>query len=71
MARRPYDFIEALAEYLGGPNQAKQSIKLQMGDPDAKLWAKIRNASPIHGYPTVEETRDILAGFLNVNKEGK
>jgi hypothetical protein len=42
-------FIEALAEYLVG-NEIEMSIRLQMGKPDAKLWSKVRNASPLFGY---------------------
>ena len=42
-------FIEVLAEYLVG-NELKLSIELQMGKPEAKLWAKMRDSSPLFGY---------------------
>lgn len=42
-------FIEALAEYLVG-NEAEMSIRLQMGKPDAKSWARMRGTTPLFGY---------------------
>jgi hypothetical protein len=61
-------FIRALAEYFGGPNQVKMSIKLQM-DPawtEAVTWAKLRGLTPLFGYPTVEEVERVLTRFLEV-----
>jgi hypothetical protein len=43
------EFIEALAEYLVG-NETEMSVRLQMGEPDAKAWQKLRDASPLFGY---------------------
>lgn len=59
-------FIRALAEYLVG-NQAEQSIGLQMGKQSAKDWAKLRNATPLSGYPTVDEAFSKLCKFLGVS----
>lgn len=56
-------FIRALAEYLAG-DQALKSIELEMGKPSAKEWAKLRNWSPLFGYPTVEEAEKQLSEFL-------
>ncbi len=42
-------FIEAMADYLVG-NEVEMSVKLQMGKEDARLWSKIRNATPLFGY---------------------
>lgn len=65
-------FIVQLAKFLVG-NQAGKGILLQMESvkPDspipklAKEWAALRNAvPPIFGYPTEEETVEILTKFL-------
>ena len=61
---RQRDFIRALAEYLGGTNQAAMSIRLEMNDPQALLWRDIRSATPLIGYPSVEETEEQLIQFL-------
>lgn len=48
-------FIAALAKYMV-TDQAYQSIRLETGNPDAKAWAALRNATtPIQGYPTEDE----------------
>lgn len=56
-------FIQELAQYLVG-NQAAMSIGLAMEDPQAIQWARIRQATPLFGYPTVEEAEEILTKFL-------
>jgi hypothetical protein len=44
-------FVRLLAEYLVG-DQVAQSIRLEMGDPGALEWQKLRSAAPLFGYPT-------------------
>lgn len=61
---RRYKFITILAEYLAGTNQAEMSIKLQTGHPEALRWRKMRAASPLFGYPSVEEAAVQLDSFL-------
>lgn len=56
-------FINALAEYISG-NDAANSIKLQLGDVNAQLWARVRNASGVFGYLTEQETEKHLTEFL-------
>lgn len=57
------DFIRRLAEYLV-EDQAEKSILLEMGDGRGKAWATLRGATPLHGYPTVEEAVETLTEFL-------
>lgn len=57
-------FIAELAEYLAGPQQVEMSIKLQLRQKDALLWARIRNSTPLFGYPSVEEAKEILEKWL-------
>jgi hypothetical protein len=59
-------FIRALAEFLVG-NQVEQSIGLQLGKQSAKDWAKLRSATPLFGYPTVDEAFPVLCAFLGVS----
>jgi hypothetical protein len=61
--RRKSEFVDALAEFLVS-NQATKSIKLQMQDPLAIEWAKLRSKSTLHGYPTLEEAKASLREFL-------
>ena len=56
-------FADAVAEYLVG-DQARMSILLQMGKPEAQAWAKIRGLTPLMGYPTVEEAKALMRQFL-------
>ena len=56
-------FIMELAEFIAG-NQARKSIELQMGKESAKEWAKLRGASPVFGYGTVDEAYEVLVDFL-------
>lgn len=65
------DFIQALAEYLAGPLSVEHSIGLGVPEGSrirahADLWAKMRQATPLFGYPTVEEARGQLAEFLGL-----
>jgi len=57
-------FIHELAEYLAGTNQAGKSIELQLGKQSGKEWAKLRSATPLFGYPSVEEAEQQLTEFL-------
>ena len=56
-------FIKALAVYLA-KDQVKQSIKLECGDQDAKVWLDVRRTTPLFGYPSVEEAEKVLTEFL-------
>jgi hypothetical protein len=56
-------FIEVLAEYLV-KDQATRSIRLEMGDSEAKMWAKVRGATPLFGYPTQAEAVKLLREWL-------
>jgi len=67
-------FIHELAVYLAD-NQAAKGIAIQMERPAAPVkwaseWAKVRGASPIFGYPTVEETEKQLTDFFNQPSNG-
>jgi hypothetical protein len=56
-------FIKALAVYLA-KDQVKQSIRLECGDQDAKVWLDVRRTTPLFGYPSVEEAEKVLTEFL-------
>jgi hypothetical protein len=56
-------FINVLAEYLV-KNQAEMSIRLEMNEPAALLWAKLRGATPLFGYPTQAEAVTQLRRWL-------
>ena len=62
-------FIDTLAEFLAG-NQVGKGIELQLNPRPAPLtawpqeWAKLRDATPLFGYPTVEEAVKQLTEFL-------
>lgn len=60
-------FIKALAKFLAG-DQAKKSIMLGMPGGLAhslvQEWADLRNATPLFGYQTVEESEKILTKWL-------
>jgi hypothetical protein len=58
-------FVRLLAEYLVG-DQVAQSIRLEMGDPGALEWQKLRSAAPLFGYPTVDEAAAQLGKWLGV-----
>lgn len=57
-------FIRKLAEFLAGPNSAKYSIFIQMGHESGKDWADLRSATPLFGYPTIDEAEEQLTKFL-------
>jgi len=57
-------FIKNLAEYLV-LDQAEKSIRLEMKDPAALLWAELRGATPLFGYSTVNEAMVILERWFN------
>lgn len=61
---RKAEFIRVLANYLAGPNQALKSMEFQMGQSHAKEWAELRQATPLFGYPTVDEAIKTLTEFL-------
>ena len=58
-------FIRKLAEYLAG-RQIEMSLKLEAGTTEGIQWADLRRATPLFGYPTVEEAEDRLAVWLGV-----
>ncbi len=60
---RKTQFIRALAGYLVG-RQVVKSVRLQMGDVEAREWANLRNLTPIQGYLTVDEAEKVLAEWL-------
>jgi len=64
MSTRRDEFIKMLAEYLAGPNQAEMSIRLEMGHEDARVWSMLRDASPLFGYPSVDDAEQRLKKFL-------
>lgn len=63
LALRKARFIHEIADFLT-KDQGKWSIKLEMGDEAAKRWASLRAASPLMGYPTLEEAEQLLTRFL-------
>jgi hypothetical protein len=60
---RQVNFVRELAQYLVG-DQVHKSIQLSMGLLPAREWAKLRNATTLFGYPTVEEAERELTTFL-------
>jgi hypothetical protein len=58
-------FVLALANYLV-EGQSIRSIKLQMGDPAAQEWARLRATTPLHGYPTLNEAIKVLSAWLGI-----
>jgi len=63
---RKQQFVRALAEYLAGTISVEHSIRLQQNNPHAKIWAKVRSATPLFGYPTVQEAAVVLSEFLGI-----
>ena len=64
LKKRRKEFVSALAEYLVS-DEAIKSVKLQSGDQEAKLWARIRNATPLFGYyKTTEKAEKELAEWF-------
>jgi hypothetical protein len=64
MNERKQAFIKELAKFIAG-DSARKSIELQMGKESAKEWAKLKMASPVFGYATVEEAEKQLTDFLS------
>ncbi len=62
---RKLAFVRALAQYLVG-DQGIMSIRLEMGDPNAQQWARLRAATPLFGYPTEDEATEQLASWLGL-----
>jgi hypothetical protein len=62
--QRKAEFVRTVAEFMT-TNQAKWSILLEMGGKDAQLWAAMRRAVPITGYPTFAEAEQALTEFLS------
>ena len=58
-------FIELLAEYLVR-DQGIKSIGLELKRPEAQMWARLRGATPLHGYPTEAEAVQALASWLSI-----
>lgn len=65
VGERKAEFIKALAKWLAGPNSAHMSILLEMKNPQAEMWARIRDATPISGWASVEEAERVLTEFLS------
>lgn len=62
--RRKATFIRALTEFLT-KDQAKWSIKLEMGSEDAQRWAKLRGLTPLAGYLPIAEAVTLMTEFLD------
>lgn len=58
-------FFAQLAAYLVD-QQVKMSIRLEVdpGDPEARQWCLMRQATPLFGYPTVAEAEAQLRDWL-------
>ena len=69
MTERQQRFIHQLTIYLVG-DQGKKSIELQMGMESAQQWKALRSATPLFGYPSVEEAEKELAEFLGLAVDG-
>lgn len=63
MSEAKHRFIRALAEFLVA-TQARKSIELEMGKKSAMEWGTLRSATPLMGYPTVDEAEVTLTEFL-------
>ncbi len=63
MKKDKQKFIEELAKYMV-ENQARKSILLETGDEQAKEWSKLRNLTPIFGWVSVDEAKQVLMDFL-------
>ena len=64
------EFVHQLALFLV-ENQTAKGISLAMERPTMPVlwayeWSKLRNSSPIFGYPTVEEAEKQLKEFLRI-----
>lgn len=63
--KRKAHFVRALAEYFCG-DQARMSILLEMRRPEALAWAKLRGATPLSGWASVEQAEQQLAEWLGI-----
>lgn len=64
------EFVHQLAVFMVD-NQAAKGLSLAMERPTmpvlwASEWSKLRNKSPIFGYPTVEEAEKQLKEFFRI-----
>lgn len=63
-------FVRQLAEFLAGDQGGKSiALELEMRGPPrviqwAREWSRLRGATPLFGYPTVEEAEAELKRFL-------
>jgi hypothetical protein len=67
VARTKKEFIRALAEFLAA-NSAEMSLKLAYGDTEAKRWVALRDATPVFGWVSVDETEAVLREWLAVKE---
>ena len=56
-------FIKELAKFLV-ESQVEKGLKLAVGQKEAKEWARLREKTPLFGYPTIEEAEETLTKFL-------
>lgn len=59
-------FVKELAKYLV-EDQARHGMGLAVGNKDSKVWAAVRNTTPLFGYITVERAEKELAEWLGVS----
>lgn len=75
-SERKRRFVKALAQFLVGL-QAGKSIALELEQkridagippivPWAGEWAALRQATPLFGYPTMDEAEEALSEFLGI-----
>lgn len=59
-------FCRVLAEFLVG-NAAAMSVMLgvQPDNPTAQFWQRLRNETPLFGYPSVEDAVKVLMDFFS------
>jgi hypothetical protein len=62
------EFVRALARYLAGRNAVKMNLALStgIGRDAAERWLEIRNATPLQGYPTIDEAEETLGDWLGI-----
>lgn len=62
-------FVRELAAYLAGRSAVAMSIKLQTGISrlEAEQWARLRDATPLFGYPSEAEAERLLADWLGID----
>lgn len=57
--------IDAIADFLT-TEEGRKSIEIEMGKPDAEVWAKMRNYAGVRGWGATKE--DAIACLENVLK---